>query len=194
MKIPYKLHEYNNIKGVAKTLSAIYIEKDTRLVIHRGKELILDESGVDEDYWTTVEVDDVVYDINIHNPIANEWFLSMYGLMRVGACYQIDTKTEASITLKVEVAHHEDCPAIDGFGCHCDELEEDEPIEEFAVNPDLKRDIVKVWNHAEEAYTSLKELSDEDILSNLDVIKNRVWQIRDLLGKYVSNKDIENIN
>ena len=55
----------------------------------------------------------------------------------------------------------------------------------------LKDNLTISWNEAEEALTSLNQLSDKEIIECLPAIKNRIKTIKDLLSKYVDENDLD---
>ena len=55
---------------------------------------------------------------------------------------------------------------------------------------EIHNDLIAAWNEAEEAHTSLQELSDEEIIKNKKAIKERLEKVLYWLGKYVSDDDI----
>jgi len=54
----------------------------------------------------------------------------------------------------------------------------------------MKADIVDSWNEAEELHTSLTTLTDEEIIECKDALINRVNNILNYLGKYVTEEDL----
>jgi hypothetical protein len=60
-----------------------------------------------------------LYDCLLQNPVHDlaDWILSYHTQEQVG-----DWITQLQ---EDEETHHPDCPAVDGFGCRCDELEGD---------------------------------------------------------------------
>jgi len=55
---------------------------------------------------------------------------------------------------------------------------------------ELKNDLVASWNDVEETITSLKELSDYDLVKHRGDILSRLDRVLGLLGKYVSEEDV----
>lgn len=55
---------------------------------------------------------------------------------------------------------------------------------------ELHNDLVVSWNETEEALTSLKTLTDEEIIENKDAIIKRLESVLHWLGKYVNENDV----
>ena len=58
------------------------------------------------------------------------------------------------------------------------------------MTQELKNDLTYSWNETEELFTTLWELSNEDIIEHKFYIIERVKKIRDTLSKYVNEEDI----
>lgn len=61
------------------------------------------------------------------------------------------------------------------------------------MDAQLKNDIVNSWNEAEEITANFDQLSKEELIECLDAINQRARVIRDTLGKYVTDEDVDNL-
>jgi hypothetical protein len=58
------------------------------------------------------------------------------------------------------------------------------------MNQELRNDLIASWNELEEAVASFEQLSPEEVIENLDAIKDRVIKAKHWLDKYVTEEDI----
>ena len=55
---------------------------------------------------------------------------------------------------------------------------------------ELHNDLVTAWNEINEALTSINDLSEQEILSVLPTIKERLGNAQKWIGKYVGENDV----
>jgi len=61
------------------------------------------------------------------------------------------------------------------------------------IGEHLRRDVIKAWSEAEEITANFDGLSRDELIKCLDSIKKRAEKIRDLLGQYLDEEDLDEI-
>ena len=61
------------------------------------------------------------------------------------------------------------------------------------IGEHLRRDVIEAWSEAEEITANFNGLSKEELIDSLDSIKKRAEKIRDLLGQYLDEEDLDEI-
>ena len=56
-----------------------------------------------------------------------------------------------------------------------------------------KINLTRSWNEVEETLTSLNELTDAELISNRESIKDRLKTVLFLLGEHITEKDVEEL-
>jgi|AMWB02.1.fsa_nt_gi hypothetical protein len=71
-----------------------------------------------------------------------------------------------------------------------------EEIKKF--RPNIKSEgnfgVAAAWNEVEEAHTDFVEMSSKELIENRIVIERRLARALEILGKYVSEKDVKKLN
>ena len=61
------------------------------------------------------------------------------------------------------------------------------------IGEHLRRDIIEAWSEAEEITANFDGLSKDELIKCLDSIKKRAEKIRDSLGQYLDEEDLDEI-
>lgn len=73
-----------------------------------------------------------------------------------------------------------------------DNFKDDNPYRNMkGAGTGMKEDLTLAWNELEEVTADFDQITTQDLVKLLPTIKSRVIKARDLLAKYVSDKDVE---